>query len=259
MAILKQSVPDWCFLKNQAEAETYYRQLREIGYTGVEMLPADRWPLAKNAGLEIINLAGPGMREGFNRLENHESLIAEFDKLIEAAGANGIPAVIFLSGNSNGQPRHEGLKNCITAAKVLAAKAEAHGVTLLFEMLNNVNHADYQADHSSYGFDLVEAVGSHSVKILYDLYHMHRMGENIVDDVVNHLDKIAHLHVAGSPNRDFPGPDQEIDYATVVDAILSAGYSGYWGQEWLCPDANAVIPQLTEAYQLIAGYGGQRA
>jgi hydroxypyruvate isomerase len=138
--------------------------------------------------------------------------------------------------------------------KKLVPHAERAGVTLVFEMLNTFNHADYEAADSRYGFDLVEAIGSPSVRVLYDIYHMHRMGEDVVADIANHVDLIAHLHVAGSPGRDYPGPEQEIDYARVVRDSLAAGYRGYWGQEWLGGDDP--YRALGDAVSLFEAYAG---
>jgi hydroxypyruvate isomerase len=69
--------------------------------------------------------------------------------------------------------------------------------------------------------------------VLYDMYHMHRMGEDVAAQVTANLELISHLHVAGAPRRDFPGPHQEMDYASIVRAVHSAGFRGFWGQEFL--------------------------
>jgi len=252
MNVLQHSVPDWCFLKDSNRAAEHYRRLKAIGYQAVEMAAPQHWSLARAAGLEILNLAAPGMREGLNRTENHAKLMPEIESLIETAGENGIPQVIVLSGNSAGQAREDGFANCVTAMKMLVPHAERAGVTLVFEMLNTFNHADYEAADSRYGFDLVDAVGSSALRVLYDVYHMHRMGEDVVADIVNHVDLIAHLHVAGSPRRDYPGPEQEIDYARVVRESLAAGYRGAWGQEWLCNDDP--YSALSDAARLFESY-----
>jgi len=111
-----------------------------------------------------------------------------------------------------------------------AAKA---GVTLLFEMLNSHEHADYQANSSAYGFEVVKRVRSPALKVVYDIYHMERMGEDSVRDVTANLDLVAHLHVAESPARTAPLAEGNIRYREIVGKIARAGYSGYWGMEFL--------------------------
>jgi hydroxypyruvate isomerase len=84
------------------------------------------------------------------------------------------------------------------------------------------------------------------VKVLYDLYHMHRMGEDVSARVIANLEYVAHLHIAGSPQRDFPGDQQSIDYLSIVRSIHQAGYRGAWGMEFL-PDAEADVNETLDA------------
>ncbi len=252
MSAIKQSAADWCFYKNISDPDAYYSKLKEIGFGAVEMAAPEYWDSVRNAGLEMLNIAGPGMREGLNNPENHQQLIPEITRLIDQASENRIPHVIILSGNNGDISVDDGFSTCVQAVRELAKKAEDSGVVLTFEMLNHFNHEDYQADHSAYGFRLVEEIDSPAVQVLYDIYHMHRMGEDVLKDVLDHLDRTVHIHVAGSPDRNFPGSDQEIDYSALVREISAAGYSGYWGHEWM--EANAFPDRLEQAYNVFAGY-----
>jgi hydroxypyruvate isomerase len=233
MAKLRQSVPDWCFFRKDFEPATYYRRLGEIGCSGVEMVAPERWPAARAAGLEIVNLSAPGMQDGFNRLDRHAQLLPEIREAIAQAAANGIAQLIVFSGNRGSLGPEEGRGNCVRALKELAGAAEKSRVTLVFEMLNGHDHPDYQADSSAFGFEVVRAVGSPAVKVLYDIYHLHRMGEELAGPLLRNLDLVAHIHVAGSPRRDFPGPAQEIDYRDLIARVHAAGYRGCWGQEFI--------------------------
>ena len=73
MKTMKLSAPDWCFFPKGADPDAYYRKLKSMGYSGVEMVEPERWQSAKNAGLEIVNLSGPGMssRERILRMFEH--------------------------------------------------------------------------------------------------------------------------------------------------------------------------------------------
>jgi hydroxypyruvate isomerase len=245
MTELQLSAPDWCFYKDQPDPAAYYRKLKSLGIAGVEMVDPSRWQHARAAGLAILNQSGPGMTKGLNRTAHHAELLPQIRALIEKAAAAEIPHVIVFSGNRDGQDDLEGERNVITALKALASDAERAKVTLVFEMLCAQNHPDYQADHSSYGFDVVNAVGSPAVKVLYDIYHMSRMGEDVVQDILSHREIIAHLHTAESPKRSVPHRDGEIRYGKIVDAVMSGGYDGYWGLEFV-PQAD-VMTELQEA------------
>jgi hydroxypyruvate isomerase len=197
------------------------------------MVDPSRYANARKAGLELVDASGPGMTEGLNRLEHHAKLIPEIRAKIRECADNGIANLILFSGNRGGQHDEVGLANVGAGLRQVIGDAERAKVTLLFEVFNQNDHPDYQADRSAYAFALARAIGSPRLKVLYDLYHMHRQGERLVESVVSNLDLIGHLHIAGAPKRNFPGPGQEIDYAPIVRAIHAAGYRGYWGQEFV--------------------------
>lgn len=248
MTKLRFSAPDWCFLKPQDDPASYYTKLAQAGYAGVEMVDPSRWNLALSAGLSIETMSGPGMTDGLNNQANHAKLVPELIKCLETAAANGIAQVIFFSGNRKGMDDAKGLKNCIAAARILAPHAERLRVTLAFEMLNSIDHADYQADAAAFGFSLVRSVNSPCVKALYDVYHMFRMGAPVHDELMENLDIISHIHIAGAPKRDFPGKRQEIDYAPLVADAHAHGYAGFWGMEFL-PGSDP-INELGDALRL---------
>ena len=94
--------------------------------------------------------------------------------------------------------------------------------------------ADYQADSSAYGFHVVREVASPAVTMLYDIYHMAQIGEDILAD---HRGKSGH-HLAHPRCRDcrsarFPCPAVPIDYPALIASVTEAGYQGYWGLEFI--------------------------
>jgi hydroxypyruvate isomerase len=249
---IKQSAADWCYYRESMQPAAYYRRLKKLGYLGAEMVPAERWQAVKDAGLKLVNLAAPGMQEGLNRKGNHAKLLPAIRTLIQTARENEVEHIIFFSGNRLGQADEDGLKNVIAAGKALAADAEKAGVVLALELLNSYDHLDYQADHPSYAFEFAHAVSSPAVKVLYDIYHMQRMNADLQKDILENLEYIAHLHVAGSPKRDFPGAAQEIDYSRLVSEVHRAGYGGFWGQEFV--PAGDPMDELGKARVLFDSY-----
>ena len=252
MSKMRFSVADWGFWPKAKDQDAFYDRLKSIGYDGVEMVDQSRWERARSAGLEILNLSGPGMMVGLNRREHHAELLPKLRDTIALAGGSGIPQVIVFSGNREGQPDAEGLVNCRRGLEAVLPDAARQGVTLVFEMLNTFDHVDYQADHGAYGFELVRQVASPQLKLVYDLYHMDRMGEACCHDIVGNLSAIAHLHIADAPRRTKPRPGGSPDYATIVPAVVEAGYNGFWGMEFI-PEAD-VLTELAEARAvLLAG------
>lgn len=237
MSAFQFSVAEWCFLQSSDSPESFYRDIHALGYRGVDFASPEHWATVRSAGLEILNLGTPGMQDGLNRSENHARLLPAIRSAITTAKENQIPHVVVFSGNRTpGVQDEEGWRNCRAALEILAKDAEAAGVLLLLEMLNRFDHKDYQADSSRYGFDLVKAVGSPAVSTLFDLYHLHRMGEDVLPIALENLPYIAHFHIAGSPARNYPAQDGAIDYRTILREIHAAGYRGYWGVEFLPHD-----------------------
>lgn len=209
------------------------------------MVDPVRWEQARSAGLSILNLSGPGMMRGLNRREHHAELLPQLRDAIALAGANGISQVIVFSGNRAGQSDAEGLANCRIGLEAILPEALRQHVTLVFEMLNSYDHVDYQADRGAYGFALVRQIASPALKLVYDIYHMERMGENCRDDILANLPVIAHVHVADTPRRTKPQSGGGLDYSQIVPAVIQAGYAGFWGMEFLSQDDP--LDELAEA------------
>jgi hydroxypyruvate isomerase len=251
--MIKQSITDWsCFMGANAEADplTFYRQCRELGFSGAEMVPPSRRSAAREAGLSLLNLIGPGVTDGLNRLENHEALLPEIVKALDEAKDHGIGAVIIFSGNRNGQADHEGIANCATGLRQIVPHARRTGVELHFEMFNGYDHVDYQADHGCYGFALIDAVGSDYLKLLYDVYHMERAGDDFMADIAAHIREIGHFHCAAAPSRTCTAESKTANYRKIVERAIDQGYNGYFGQEFLI--RGDVLEELKLAYNALA-------
>jgi len=223
---------DWCFFPKGGDSAAYYRAIAAAGVRGVEMVPPERRADAKAAGLELVTLSAPGMQAGLNRLDEHAEFLPRLRTAIAETAAAGAANCIVFSGNRRGLGDDAGVHACVRGLSAVVADAERAGITLLFEVLNAFDHADYHADRGDFAFRVVRAVGSPRLRVLYDLYHMQRMGEALLPSVLANLPLIGHFHIAGSPRRDFPGADQPIDYPTIIHRVQDAGYVGWWGLEF---------------------------
>jgi hydroxypyruvate isomerase len=131
--------------------------------------------------------------------------------------------------------------------RALAPLAEQAGITLLLEPLNiRVDHPGYFLNRSAVGFELVRAVGSPRLRLLFDIYHMQVMEGNIIESLTRNLDVIGHIHVADVPGRHQPGTG-ELNYANILRAVREAGYDQYIGFE-----LDPTVPSEEVAPQLLA-------
>ncbi len=118
-------------------------------------------------------------------------------------------------------------------AECLEDAAEA-GVRMALEPLNR-----YETDlvHTvDDGLELITQVGSSSLGLLLDTFHMN-IEESVIDDSIHRCHgHIFHFHVADS-NRWHPGAGH-LDFASILQALLSTGYDGWISGEFMpLPDA----------------------
>jgi hydroxypyruvate isomerase len=82
--------------------------------------------------------------------------------------------------------------------------------------------------------DIVKAVSSERVKVLFDIYHVQIMHGDVIRRIRQHAPWIGHVHTAGNPGRcDLDAADQELNYPAIMKALLEVGYRGFVGQEFI--------------------------
>ncbi|MBN2292753.1 MAG: TIM barrel protein [Pirellulales bacterium] len=179
------------------------------------------------------------------KAEDREIYLAQIRKMIEFGKAAGCDKGITLSGTvdpelSRGEMRAN-LEKALAEAVELAVEAD---FTLLLEPLNTlVDHPGYYLDSSSEGFEIVRAINSPNLKLLYDVYHMQIMEGNLIATIEKNIDQIGHFHSAGVPGRaELFGT--ELDYPTIVQAIQKTGYQGAFGLEY--------FPKMTDHGESLA-------
>jgi hydroxypyruvate isomerase len=248
---MKQSLSWWCYENQGVDDTTLLRQAKEIGYAGVELITADKFGQALDSGLTIVSHMGHGtIASGLNDPQQHDRIEKEIEASLDLAVKHGIPNLIVFSGNrSPGVSDEEGADHTVAGLRRVARAAEAAGVTLILELLNSkVDHGGYQADHTAWAVDVVEAVGSPRVKVLYDIYHMQVMEGDVIATLGQNHAYIGHYHTAGVPGRHDLDDAQELNYPAIVRAIAATGYDGYLGHEFL-PKGDP-IAALEAAYRL---------
>ena len=246
---IHHSVSQWCF--GDIPLTDLAKACVEMGIESIELLQEKDWATVNGFGLKCaVGYATDwGIPKGFNRIENHAKLIADYETMIPKAAAAGVPNLICFSGNSAGQSDEEGMTNCATGLKKLTPLAEKHGVTIIMELLNIHNHKDYQCNKTEWGAALCEKVGSERFKLLYDIFHMQIMEGNVIDTFRKYHQFIGHIHTGGVPGRHEIDETQELYYPAIMRAILATGYKGYVGQEFV-PSAKDKLASLRKCIEI---------
>ena len=217
---------------------------RDLGFEAVEFwwpfdraVPADAEVDAfvaavRDAGVQLValNAYGGDLSAGERGLASVPGREAEFgDNLDVAAGvlqALGCPALHVLYGLRDGSDpdRQDEL-----AAALLALAAGAVPVVLV-EALSRVDR--YPLRTSADVVRVLDRVGSADVRMLCDVHHLAVNGEDPVEVIRRHADRIGHAQVADVPDRHQPGTGS-LDLAGCLGALEEVGYTGWIGLEYV--------------------------
>ncbi|HNZ48304.1 MAG TPA: sugar phosphate isomerase/epimerase family protein [Candidatus Hydrogenedentes bacterium] len=243
---LKQSVSKWCF--DKIPLVEFCQAVKPMGITGIDLLSEGDWETVAGEGLVCAMANGPGnIGKGWNRIEHHEELIANAQRLIPKAGDLGVPNMVVFSGNRRGQDDETGLENCAKGLAKILPLAEKAGVVLCMELLNSKrNHKDYQCDHTAWGARLAKKLDSPNFKLLYDIYHMQIMEGDVIATIEENIKYIGHIHTGGVPGRNEIDDTQELNYPRICSAIADTGFSGFLAHEFV-PKAPDPLESLRQA------------
>jgi hydroxypyruvate isomerase len=209
-----------------------------MGLAGIDLLQPEDWPVVKEHGL-VCSMGYPTKRNdfiatGFNDRANHNMLLRELEETIPLAAQAGVPNVIAMFGNRRGRSDGRAIAACVEGFNAIKALAEEHRVTICVELLNSkVDHADYQGDRTKFGVEVIKAVASPRVKLLYDIYHMQIMEGDVIRTIQQNIAHIAHFHTGGVPGRHELDDTQELNWHAVARAIADTGFTGFVAHEFV--------------------------
>jgi hydroxypyruvate isomerase len=252
---MRLCVPIPCFFGGIPFTEAV-KKVKELGYDAIETyswqsldLTAVRNACEEN-GVEFISMCTSEFRLTDSAFR--QAWLDGLKESCEAANKAGVKRLITQVGQDTGAPREEQHENIVQTLRLARPILENSGVTVMIEPLNTlVNHRGYYLWSAVEAFEIIKEADCEFVKVVYDIYHQQVSEGNIIPNIVNNLDKIAHLHSAGHPGR-HELQYGENNYNVIFDAVDKAGYKGCCGLEYgpLLPPAES----LKEAKRL---YGGK--
>jgi len=258
---IKQSLAYWCLNGSRWawDIERICDTAKRLGCLSVELAPPELWPRIHSHGLtNAIALNGmpqPVFAKGLNDPRYSPEVIARTKATIDQCAEAGVPNVIAFTGYAGELSREEGAANTVKALQELAAYAEPRRVTVCLEQLNTRDdshpmkgHPGYQGDDIDYCAEIVMAVGSPNVKLLFDIYHVAIMNGDVTRRLSQYRDWIGHIHTAGVPGRAELDENQELYYPALMRTLLEIGYQGYVGHEFIpTRDPDAGLAQAVAA------------
>jgi D-psicose/D-tagatose/L-ribulose 3-epimerase len=110
----------------------------------------------------------------------------------------------------------------VQSVREVAKVAEDCGVAYCLEVLNRFEN--YMINTAAEGLAFVEEVGSPSVKVMLDTFHMNIEEDSIGDAIRTAGSRLGHFHT-GECNRKVPGRGR-VPWAEVGRALRDIGYGG---------------------------------
>jgi len=247
---INHSVSPWCY--GELTLDQLCEVSKGIGITGVDLCGPKDWPILQKHGMHspMCNGAEINLTDGFGDTQFHDTLVKQYTEMIPLVAKNGYTNLICFSGSRRGKTDEAGWKNCVEGLKRIVPIAEKYNVVLCMELLNSkIDHKDYQCDRVEWGVELCKRINSPNFKLLFDIYHMQIMEGDIIRNITDYHQYIAHFHTGGIPGRNEIDDTQELFYPAVMRAIAATGFKGYVGQEFV-PKRADKIASLRQAIQL---------
>ena len=227
--------------------------VKEIGFHAIDLTKPNEWPTMQKHGVYASMCYTSGdnnLNKGLNNPIYHDQLIKEYLETIPIMAKAGYKNLICFTGQGKGMDDETGMKNCMNALSKILPVAEKNGVTMVMELLNSkIDHKDYMCDHVEWGAELCKRISSENFKLLFDIYHMQIQEGDIIRNIRDYHQYIAHYHTGGIPGRHEINNSQELYYPAVMKAIVETGYKGYVAQEF-SPTYPNKLDSLREAISI---------
>jgi 2-dehydrotetronate isomerase len=214
------------------------------GFTGVEILTPYEAGAAEIAArlrdtgltLALINLpAGDPARgeRGLTSLPGREAdFAAALDKALVYAQATDCRRLHCQAGIlPAGADRAAATATYVANLRHAAARAEAFGITILIEPINNRDMPGCFLNRTSDAPAILDAVGATNARLQFDFYHCQIMEGDLATRIRALAPRIGHVQIAGVPDRHEPDRG-EVNYPYLLDLLDEIGYAGWVGCEY---------------------------
>lgn len=215
-----------------------------VGFKGVEFLSPYDFPADQVAeklsryklNQVLFNLPAGDWIAGERGIACHPNRVGEFQDGVALAIAYakvlGNKQINCLAGIL---PKEVNLERAeetlIENLRFAASKLKEASLLLIIEPINTYDIPGFFLSRSTQAISILDRVNSDNLKLQYDIYHMQRMEGELANTIERLMARIAHIQIAGSPNRTEPDRG-EIDYAFLFELIDKAGYKGWIGAEY---------------------------
>ncbi|SJM91296.1 hydroxypyruvate isomerase family protein [Crenothrix polyspora] len=105
------------------------------------------------------------------------------------------------------------------------------GIQTVFEAINTIDMPGFIISNGEHMLSILNALKQPTLLMQYDIYHLHKMGEDVNRFISAYADKIGHIQFADCPGRGQPGTGN-INFEGVFTTISTSTYKGWVGAEY---------------------------
>lgn len=227
-------------IDNKLPVEHCMEIVAAAGYSGIELVnefakwsaEGTRRVRMKMRSLGLIVDAMAGGNVTLADPAGADKLTAQLAAHIAIAKDLDCPRIILTSGNRvDGLSREAQHAACIENLKRLSELAAGSSIELLIEPIDLLENKSAYLNSVTEGFEIVRAVDSPHVKVLYDFYHEQRASGNLIEKLEDNIDLVGLVHIADVPGRHEPGTG-EIDYRNIYRKLAELNYSKFIAMEY---------------------------
>lgn len=233
------SVMMWT-LKDRGSFEENLERVAQAGYHHVELVNEfKKWSeqdtrriLARMQSLGISVDAMAGMTTGFADPSGGDAFLSELKGLIPVAQRLRSGQIILLSGKRiEGVSPKDQHAASIATLKRAAELLRVAGIVGVIEPIDRLENPSIYLDGVNEAFEIVRAVGSPNIKVLYDLYHEQRESGNLIEKLDKNIGEVGLIHIADVPGRHEPGTG-EVNYGNIYRKLAQLNYKGVIAMEF---------------------------
>jgi hydroxypyruvate isomerase len=233
------SVMIWT-LKKLGSFEENLDRVAQAGYHHVELVGEFKhWSdddyrriQSRMETLKISVDATSGVKSGFADPSGGAAFLSDLKALIPAAKRLECKQIILLSGKKiEGAPAGSQHAASIEALKRASDVLSSAGLVAVIEPIDRLENPTIYLDGVTEAFEIVNAVSSPNVRVLYDVYHEQREFGNLIEKFEKNIGQVGLIHIADVPGRHEPGTG-EINYLNIYRKLAQLNYKGTMAMEF---------------------------
>ncbi|PPR77484.1 MAG: Hydroxypyruvate isomerase [Alphaproteobacteria bacterium MarineAlpha2_Bin1] len=172
---------------------------------------------------------GPGIASISEREAHFRASVAEAKMYVEALKPY---AINMLSGSPLKYSKKIFAKKIFLKNLIYAAQRfKDLNSLILIEPINLYDRPNYLINTTLEAIEVIQKSQLRNVRVLFDIYHMHRMGEDIIKTIIKNFPYIGHIQIADYPGRNQPGTGK-INFDEIFQTLKKLKYDKWIGAEY---------------------------